>query len=225
MRLTHLKSPTVRNRELPYGEVSYAIESKQFLSEPSSPPSASFFQVVDKRRSRRDFAPLPLDQLCSLLWFSCRTIDIAPPRETRWEHRPSPSAGGRHPIDVFVVESNSNYERLFLYQPVPHALAQLQIDKKYLRKLLDAIDDVLPIQKASVIWFGAQFARTLSRYKHGESLVWKDAGALTAIISLVAESLKLSSCPVGITGEPYFSRCIQSSEVLGVGGVLLGGLT
>jgi len=74
-----------------------------------------------------------------------------------------------------------------------------------------------------MLWFAAQFDRTLSRYNNGESLVWRDSGALAATIALVAECLHLSSCAIGITGEPFISQILDSKGALvGVGGLLIG---
>jgi hypothetical protein len=109
-----------------------------------------------------------------------------------------------------------------LYQSISHALATLQADQENINGLLIAAERILMRQNATVLWFGAQFERTLSRYENGDSLIWKDAGALTATLAFVAEALNLTFCPIGITGEPYMSRCLQTNKVTGVGGAYVG---
>jgi SagB-type dehydrogenase family enzyme len=143
---------------------------------------------------------------------------------TYWEHRPHASAGGRHPIDIFIINTEDSKNSIYLYQPIFHSLAALDCQKEKVSELIEAINNVLPIQKGTIIWFGAQFAKTLSKYRNGESLVWKDVGVLTATITLVAEALNLNCCPLGITGEPFVSQIFASEkEVVGVGGILIGG--
>ena len=93
----------------------------------------------------------------------------------------------------------------------------------YLSRFLTSIDQVVSVGQGTIIWFGAQFDRTLSRYKDGESLVWRDTGALIATISLVAECLNLNCCALVIIGEPHFSQLLNSKGiVIGVGGLLVG---
>ena len=112
---------------------------------------------------------------------------------------------------------------MFLYQPKSHALSLLSVSSDYIKKLINAIEAVISVENASIIWLGAQFERTLSRYENGESIIWKDAGSLTATICLTAEYLGLNYCPVGITGEPYLSMALEATDkVFGVGGVIVG---
>jgi SagB-type dehydrogenase family enzyme len=223
MKRIEIASPVLRDQELSYQEFLYPILSKQFLPEPLINHSAPFLEVVNTRRSRRDFKRLTFEQLNALLWHSSRTINVASPKlQTRWEHRPAPSAGGRHPIDVFIVQQENGKNELSLYQSIPHALAALETDQENVNGLVLETEKILPRQEATVLWFGAQFERTLARYINGDSLVWKDAGALTATFSFVAEALNLNFCPIGITGEPYLSQCLHTTQVTGVGGAYVG---
>lgn len=223
MRRVEIGNPVLRGQELSYQEFGYPILSQQFLPEPPASHSAPFFEVISSRVSRRTFKPLTFEQLNALLWHSSRTINIAPPKqEIRWEHRPAPSAGGRHPIDVFLIEQEGRNNRLSLYQSVPHALAVLKVNEDSLNGLILEMEKILPRQEATVLWFGAQFERTLARYENGDSLVWKDTGTLTATFCFVAEALDLNFCPLGITGEPYLSQCLQTEKVIGVGGAYVG---
>jgi SagB-type dehydrogenase family enzyme len=224
MRQIEIGSPILRDQELSYQEFSYPVVSRQFLSKPLIKNSSPVLDVVGGRRSRRTFKPLTSEQLNALLWHSSRTINLSPPvLKVRWEHRPAPSAGGRHPIDVLIVQRERGEDKLFLYQSIPHALATLKADQENIDGLVLAAERVLPRQEATVLWFGAQFERTLSRYENGDSLVWKDAGALTATFAFVAEALNLNFCPIGVTGEPYLSQCLETIKVTGVGGAYIGG--
>lgn len=218
----NLDSPTPRNRELPFEEFVYPIVSTTYLKIPTNVANIDFFSVLGSRKSRRQFGPLQTSKLESLLWFSSRTIEKSPPNQARWEHRASPSAGGRHPIDVFVINRPSARNTLSLYDPVSHALAELAIPGTGLDAIVARIDNVLPIGKANVILFGAQYRRTLSKYQNAESLVWRDAGVLLATFSLVAEALSLNCCAFGITGEPDLSRLLKTNLVFGAGGMLVG---
>ncbi|MEK6280408.1 MAG: nitroreductase family protein [Acidobacteriota bacterium] len=112
----------------------------------------------------------------------------------------------------------------YIYEPAAHALGRLKLpNNEVLSQFVDLVNQILLLENSTIIWFAAQFDRTLSKYEDGESLVWRDCGALIATISLVAECLGLNCCAVGITGEPLISQMLSSEErVVGVGGLLLG---
>lgn len=223
MKRIELRSPILRDRELPYQEFDYPIVSTQFLPEPSISNSVPFLEVINRRRSKRNFNSLAFEQLNALLWHSARTIDLIPPiKQIRWEHRPSPSGGGRHPIDVFILKQGHINLELHLYQSISHALSLLRTDHESVKNLMLEAERILPPEEATILWFGAQFERTLSRYEYGDSIVWKDAGALTATFSFVAEAFNLNFCPIGITGEPYFSQCLKTTKLTGMGGACVG---
>lgn len=225
MKRIDLASPVPRELELPYCEFQYKIEKEIFLPEPDIMIDAPFLDVLTTRYSRRVFETVPTEKLNLLLWHSARAVTVAPPNYySRWQHRPSPSAGGRHPIDLIIAGEQRDAQNVFLYDPIAHGIYNLAItDKSSWNNLINLINQVIPLEKATVILFGAQFDRTLSTYENGESLVWRDAGALMATISLVAESLELNCCALGITGEPFLSKALDSSgQVVGVGGLLVG---
>lgn len=224
MKRTDLFSPVPRGRELPYADFSYSIEEKSYLPEPDPLPSVTFASVLASRESRRCFKPLSLNDLNCLLHYSARALVVASPKQSpRWQHRPTPSAGGRHPVDLLVIHLQDSSPIVHLYQPEPHALAKLKVANTSLEKLCKLVNEVVSQEEATILWFGAQFDRTLSKYENGESLVWRDVGALLATISLVAECLGLNSCGLGITGEPFISELLASNgQVIGVGGLLVG---
>lgn len=225
MKRTDLFSPVPRERELPHGEFPYSIEEKSYLPEPDALPSVTFASVLASRESRRSFKPLSPDDLNSLLHYSARALVVASPNQSpRWQHRPTPSAGGRHPVDLLVIQPQDSSPTVRLYQPEPHALAKLKVaNTQSLEKLCKLVNEVVSQEEATILWFGAQFDRTLSKYENGESLVWRDVGALLGTISFVAECLGLNSCALGITGEPFISELLASNgKVIGVGGLLVG---
>lgn len=224
MKRIDLKSPTPREVELPYSEFCYQVEEKSYLPLPDNLPRTSLSNILASRQSRRTYKAVSRQLLNSLLWHSARAIIVSPPNSSRWQHRPTPSAGGRHPIDLLILTEQYNSKNAYLYDPVPHALTRLKIpNSNSLDQFINSIDQIIRLEQATIIWFAAQFERTLSKYKNGESLVWRDAGSLISTISFVAESLGLNCCAIGITGDPFISQILNSQEmVTGVGGLLIG---
>jgi SagB-type dehydrogenase family enzyme len=223
MNRIDLLNPQPRKSPANFARFSYKVISKNYLPFPVQLGSKDFFSVLESRRTRRSFAPLSDMQLSNLLWY-CGKV-----RETGSlsnglpiQHRCPPSAGGIHPIDILLFETKA--PRPVLYDGVAHALCELGGTRVGLvKRLLTRVNRLVPVQDSKVVWFVAEFDRTLSRYKRGESLVWRDAGTLLGMVCLTAEALGLNCCPLGITGEPYISRILNSRRlVVGVGGCLVG---
>jgi len=224
MTKVNLASPSPREVELPYVEFAYNVEVQYYLPQPENNPERTFTDILSARRTKRTFNPVSQQRLISLLWLSAKASIVNTPSEPRWQHRPTPSAGGKHPVDLLIFPNGPTEKAGYVYDSVSHVLSLLKItDGKSLEQFFSAVDQVVAIERATIIWLIAQFDRTLSKYENGESLVWRDAGALLSTVSLVAEYLNLNCCALGITGEPFISRILDSQDkVIGVGGLLLG---
>lgn len=221
MKHINLQNPILRNLELDYTEFDYPIISRKFLPEPVLKSDISLSDILNKRTSKRTFGLITLEQINFLLWHCARTLK-SNTTGNRWEHRPVPSAGGKHPVDIFIIRSNKEKVTVSLYENKSHSLAELNIDEKKAEDLVNEAQTILPRQDAAIFWFGAQFSRTVSRYKNGESLVWRDTGILIGTFALIAESINLNCCSLGITGEPHFSGLFKTEQLAGVGGIYVG---
>ncbi|CAM5634595.1 hypothetical protein SFUMM280S_08851 [Streptomyces fumanus] len=94
-----------------------------------APPSRPLREVLADRRCVRDFAPvpLPLDRLGVLLARAARVRGRIGPHRLQQTRRPSPSGGGRHSIEVYVVarEVSGLAPGAYHYDPFDHALHRL----------------------------------------------------------------------------------------------------
>lgn len=125
-------------------------------------------------------------------------------------------------MDLLVLRKEGGRWRAWLYEPMTHCLLLLDVTRQSLRRLVDQANQIVPLRRATIIWFVAQPDRTASKYVNGESLVWRDTGVLIGHMALVAEALELNFCPLGVTGEPIISTLLGGGRVAGVGGCLLG---
>lgn len=225
LRRTSGGEPRPRSSEVRYREWVYTSGPAEYLSIPdpelNGPP---FFSVVRGRHSRRPLGPLSDTDLGALLWYTGKTWERNSPSETRWEHRGVPSAGGRHPIDMLVAGRACAPEALFRYDPLGHSLILLPCcGSSELAGLLDEAASAARTRAGTMLFFAAQVGRTRARYQNPGTLIWRDAGALTASVALVAEAIGAACTPLGITGEPYVSRLLSSGRyVTGVGGCVVG---
>lgn len=223
MEFIRLKSPSLRLPERAPVPFAYKSLGTEYLTEPAPRPSPPLLEALSRRESRREGLRPSREEIAQLLWYSARTLWTA--REESgflWQHRPSPSGGGRHPVDLLVCSSMIQ-PSLEVYDPLAHCLCRLEVaDQDALVDFVNEVNAVLPVGDATILWFVAQFDRTMSKYKNGESLVWLDAGALLATVYLVAEALALACCAVGITGSPWVSQALGGEGQLdGLCGCLL----
>lgn len=178
-------------------------------------------QVLEERRTMRQFELLDDDHLAGFLWHACRS------RET-WasdlgfdlEFRATPSAGAIHPIHLIINQPGD--PRWWLYQPNGHFLVELTAASLKLEGLREQSQRVVDAPQATLLLLVAEPSKTLAKYQDACSLIWRDAGALLAVMALTAHGMGLNFCPLGTTGEPWASSLAEQSELAGVGMAFLG---
>ena len=223
MTYIKLSSPSLRVPEREHKPFVYKCMKTEYLMEPVSSASPHLYEILTCRESRREGLRPSREDIAHLLWHSARTLRVAKEESGfLWQHRPSPSGGGRHPVDILVC-SSFTHPTLDLYDPLAHCLCRLAVvDQAALTQFVYEVDAVLPVGDAAILWFVAQFDRTMSKYQNGESLVWLDAGALLSTVYLVAEASGLACCAVGITGTPWVTQALGGEKRLdGLCGCLL----
>jgi hypothetical protein len=181
----------------------------------------SLSQVLQERRTTRRFSPMQDENLADFLWHACRTHETwASDLGFDLEHRASPSAGAIHPIHLVINPPGDS--RWWLYEPRGHFLVELASVSQRLEGLREHSRQVVDAPDATRLLLVAEPGKTLVKYQNGCSLIWRDAGALLAVMALTAQGLGLRFCPLGITGEPWASSLADQGELAGVGMALLG---
>lgn len=160
--------------------------------------------LLRRRRSVRELRPCNLADLSTLLFNGARVLDEWRDRQgTNISRRPYPSAGGRHPLSILVLvgELEGLAPGAWAFDPSRCVLTDAGWGP-------DQIDDALAVasnalgglRPPTLLLAVAEPERTLSRYPAGTAHLWRDAGALLTTLHLLAASLDLASCIVGISG-------------------------
>ncbi|APR78776.1 TOMM biosynthesis dehydrogenase protein B [Minicystis rosea] len=211
-RLYHLSSSNVRARSIETGvtEDDKPLCHRTF---PGAPRTAlpgrdfevdvPFREVLARRRSVRRFArgPLPLAALGRLLyashgvWGRRRTEGLG-----LWE-RPAPSAGGLHPIEIYVATQDVEglADGVHHYDARAHELEEVRGGRVH-EQLVELTLEQDMLRDANVVCvITAVRERTMFKYgQRGYRYLFLDAGHVGQNLYLVATALGLG--PVGIGG-------------------------
>lgn len=183
--------------------------------------NVNIVKVLQERQSRRKLDALSLSELGALLWITCRTHSL---RSSEFgfdqEFRPYPSAGAMHPIHVVCQRSaGMPWE---WYEPLEHALVAIPGTEVLAQSARERAASILPTNEAVLVGLVAEPGKTAAKYECAESLVWRDAGVLLGYLSLVAETLGLGFCPLGMTGNLYLAPISSAGQLHGVGLAVVG---
>jgi hypothetical protein len=178
--------------------------------------AASFGEVLNRRRSRTG-TDVDAVQLSTWLFYAARVIDTF---VTSWgieQHRPYPSAGALHPINLIrCVERGPE-----LYDPFSHAMIPLTCreEPRYRAFLLHTREVAGPSGDLFVV--AAMISITSRKYTHAVTLALRDGGAMLGIGQLVAAWLGLECRPLAPLGKALTANLADPIGLLPVGCILL----
>lgn len=196
--------------------------SRLFLPKPSMGRLDSLDRILTNRRSRRVFGTLDIQSLSQLLWLTIKTCRITPTASISGvEFRPLPSAGACHVISTIVIQTADAEPSTSLYENKSHSLLSLSPVEDVV-SIRTAVGSVLAPGRGTILLFAADTFKLADKYRDGESLAWRDAGVLIGGLSIAAEALKLSFCPLGFSGHELVQSLLQSERFMGVGGCIVG---
>jgi hypothetical protein len=109
------------------------------------------------------------------------------------------------------------------YDAVDHALFELPGSTDSAAAGRHAASVLVTLERGVLLGLVSEPGKTAAKYENHETLVWRDAGVVLGYMSLVAEALGLSFCPLGITGQPHLTDYLpDASPLQAVGLAVLG---
>lgn len=219
-----MSGPYIRATALPFKPFIYpCAEEVQLPKVDDCFSYRGFLKVFKERRSIKRLGSCSLDALSQVLYYAFKPYMISTDDYGVTVYRSaSPSAGGRHPMDILVGLVEGGCRKLFLYQPVSHSLRRLAIHEEKQRLFFLDVENTLPFGESILLWFSIQFMRTASKYTDYMSLVWRDVGAQLCCLQQAAKYVGLDSCPIGYLAEDTFDRLFESDALLSGGGLIVG---
>lgn len=210
-RLYHLQSSHVRSRapEAPFDADLQPPRFRTYVGSSRTPlPGRDFAidaplgAVLERRRSIREFAlrPMPLETLGRLLHASYG-VRGARKVEGEWScDRPTPSAGGLYPLEIYVATQAVEElpDGLYHYDARAHEL-ELRRGGLAHAALTDlTLDQDMILSTNVVVIITAVPFRTTWKYgQRGYRFLWLDAGHLGQNLYLVATAMGLGPAAIG----------------------------
>lgn len=228
-RLFHQSS-----KDLSKGHPSIPLDSKKWPAEwtridyktyprltkillPEEKSHADLFDVIQSRKSGRDFARQPVTalEMGTLLRYVCGNMRLS--EEGAMLYRSQPSAGARYPLELYALVRYGTEEMkpgLYHYNVKLHAL-ELLWEKMWTD---DEMGQYLLgdwVVKAGVIFFlTAVFARTQMKYgERGYRFILLEAGHIGQNLHLVSEALGLKCCALGGTHDENIEALLDIDGV------------
>lgn len=215
--------PAPRALPMRHQQYVWPMGAKTRLSPRSQKIELDLVALIEQRETRREFKkPLDDTTLGEFLWLACRNRSSRPSAfGPNQESRVYPSAGAMHPVHVLLAREDGPWLR---YDPIEHALIEMPGSGVSAAACREATHPLVELGYGVLIGLVAEPGKTAAKYANYESLVWRDAGVVLGYMSLMAEALKLSFCPLGSTGRPYLTDCLPNASTLeAVGLAIVGG--
>jgi hypothetical protein len=165
----------------------------------------AFARLLRNRCSQRSLGNADIHEVLAVTHQCMRTTATALADDgSILRHRGTPSAGARHPIEAVLVNVSLS--------GLSEGSWWVDGDRGESRHLLLSAPDMLPLVERCLAAGGwdvpppgfvvliANFAATTTRYAAGATLVWRDAGALSATLHLAFAAAGLASCILGVGG-------------------------
>jgi SagB-type dehydrogenase family enzyme len=177
------------------------------LPAPKLKGEMSVEEAIKQRRCVRSYKDkaLTLETLSQLLW-------SADGRTGEERHqRAAPSAGGKHPLDLYVVAGEGSVESLeagiWHYEALEHSITLAgKGDKR------ETLENAAPGQIGSAkidIVVTIEFARTTGKYgERGRRYAYMDCGFACENVFLEVQALGLSMCVVGAFNDDKVTEAL-----------------
>ena len=215
--MSHTEDPT------PIGdgaflEYKWPVVSSEVFAVSEVPPTRTFADVIERRRSSRVLAPASLEQTVGALLFALRPRFWKEGDSLRRSRRPSLSAGALHPITVLLFHEGET----FRLNAESSTLERLQFSDEAYAAWVSKCQRLLPEANGTFLALVADMARPSSAYANIESILWRDAGAMLQTMALVSELFGLGFCPLGILGHEVVTELHAEGQLLAVGAAAIG---
>jgi SagB-type dehydrogenase family enzyme len=170
-------------------------------------------EAVNRRQSRRRYtaAALTLEELSFLLWAAQGVQEIAKKGDAT--RRTVPSAGSRHPFELYLVVNRVNglAPGLYRYLPLDHKLCFLRTDPQLSKKAARACRKQAFVGKGAVVFvwttlpYRAEWRYSIVAHK----MIALDAGHSCQNLYLAGEAIDTGICAIGAYNQEELDALLK----------------
>lgn len=183
----------------------------------------SFDEVINKRRSHRDFSALPinLENLSNLLHHSNGVTETKTFEDrTTWQLRTTPSGGALFPIEIYIAVQNVEglESGIYLFNPLKNCIYQLQkMDNESINKTLTrsmpGLEDTYK-NSAITVMLASFMPRIRFKYKErAYRFALMEIGHIAQNLILSAEFEELGAICIGGFMDDVLNKLINADGV------------
>ena len=183
-------------------------------------PSADIFDLLEVRRSRREFQAMSAQDISTLLWFTQRQTATISGTIDRVKS-PIPTAGALASVRTVVLEP---HKEAWVYDAVGHRSEMLAAPMDVCDQIRTSASEFFNVGEGSLLLFFAYRPFVTKYYDAPDSLILREAGVLLGTLTLVAEALEFSFCPLGTTAENWLITLLGGNEkvIIPAGAAVVG---
>lgn len=212
-------SPRPRARVVLPPPLSAPIVGLRRLAIPTQELKGCWDDLLARRQTNYRSISIDIEIAGTICWFTSRNIRTLDGKNGQLSHRPTPSAGALHPIEL-VITGLPGSPGAWWYRADEHAFALLDSDDSTLRALETEAADCLPVEAASQIWLLGDIEKVAAKYECPASLLLRDAGFLLCTLTFTATAMGLAPVPMGVTANSILPISTEwSRPVVGLGGL------
>lgn len=177
------------------------------------------FRIIEERRSKRNFKKynISLNELYQILHYSYGITGKANVIGGTgiWHYRAVPSGGALYPLEIYIYVNHSIIpEGLYHYRPDNDTIEQIDVENRlneFIRYI--AVGNIDINNCACLIFITSICQRHMIKYgERGFRFILQEVGAVSQNISLICQSINLSSCIIGGYMDDEINRLIGVSS-------------
>ncbi len=215
-----LEQTSDQGKGLPIPPISPTPDPEKWRIPLASPKTLSFPPLdirdsIEKRRSHRSYSdnPLSIEELSWLLWATQGIQRTSGEGNTLKVYSTVPSAGGRHPLDVWLVLSRvaGVSPGLYSYLPEEHAIQEEDVSRDFAEDIAEVCGKQFFISKGAVsfFWMGDEYRFMWKHMERGYRFVFLDAGHACQNLYLACEAIGCGCCAIGNFDEDALRRLFR----------------
>jgi SagB-type dehydrogenase family enzyme len=177
---------------------TYKEKPKLKLPSPTFIDSPSIWEILSKRRSRRNFTPnkISIENISLLLWATQGITSFI----EGYGLRTAPSAGALYPIETYLIVNRSlEIEPGIYHYYIPLHSLELMESGNFEKNISSASLNQTIAETADLVFtWTARIERSKWKYlQRSYRYVYIEAGHIAQNLALAAESLSLGCCNIG----------------------------